>query len=729
MIKKLLILCAVAMPMFVSCYDDTFVWNELREHEVRISRLETLSLEMNANIVSLQAILEVLQRNEYLTNIVAVEENGVVVGYMLTFTGGQTVTIYHGKDGQDEYVPSTGIEKDTDGVYYWVLDGEWMLDDDGNKIPATGRDGKDAITPEFRIVDGYWYISYDGGETWKELGQATGDRGPQGNPGVGGDSMFTDLDYSSSDDYVILYLNNGMQIKIPTWSAFEALKEQCQQANANIEALQKIIEALQDNVYVTSVTPVYDGMTEVGYIINFSDGTKVTIFHGEDGKDGQDGEDGFVGSDGHTPVIGVAKAEDGEYYWTLDGEWLRDDMGNKIPTTGKSGSGGSDGTPGESGKDGITPQLEIRDGYWWVSYDNGETWKKLGQATGDKGEQGEQGKPGVGGDSMFSDVDYSSSEDYVIFYLGNGEEIKVPTWSAFEALSEQCEMANKNIEALQKIIQEMEDCNSVTGVEPLYDGFEEIGYVITFSNGDKVKIYHGKDGTDGNVPEISAAKWDDGKYYWTLDGEWMLDANGKKIPAAGKDGDEAAVDLKLEIRDGHWFVSYDGGDTWDDLGLAQGPQGDPGVGGDSMFTDVDYTNNSEYVVLTLNNGQEILVPKYKDCAISMELLKVTGNTAEFEGTINRKSLDLKVTVYYATYANISVYKHVGSKSMTEFPRDKFNLRVQGLTENTQYYYFIEVVYNGTKTFSKVESFVTNKDKDSYIGWDEEDEDNKIEGNV
>ena len=544
MIKKLLILCAVAMPMFVSCYDDTFVWNELREHEVRISRLETLSLEMNANIVSLQAILEVLQRNEYLTNIVAVEENGVVVGYMLTFTGGQTVTIYHGKDGQDEYVPSTGIEKDTDGVYYWVLDGEWMLDDDGNKIPATGRDGEDAITPEFRIVDGYWYISYDGGETWKELGQATGDRGPQGNPGVGGDSMFTDLDYSSSDDYVILYLNNGMQIQIPTWSAFEALKEECEKANKNIEALQKIVDALNENDYVTDVTPIYEGATEIGYIITFSKSGKVTIYHGKDGQDGKDGMDGTDGKDGYTPQIGVRQDVDGVYYWTLNGDWLLDDNGNKVAASGKAGDdddSGNDGAQGTPGKDGVTPQLKIEDGYWYVSYNNGDTWEQLGKATGDKG--------------------------------------------------------------------------------------------------------------------------------------------------------------------------------------------DAGLGSDSMFMDIDYTSSPDYVIFILNNGHELKVPKYKDCAISMKLLKVTGNTAEFEGAINRKSLDLKVTVYYATYANISVYKHVGSKSMTEFPSDNFNLRVQGLTENTQYYYFIEVVYNGTKTFSKVESFVTNKDKDSYIGWDEEDEDNKIEGNV
>ncbi len=39
------------------------------------------------------------------------------------------------------------------------------------------------------------------------------------------------------------------------------------------------------------------------------------------------------------------------------------------------------------------------DGYWYISYDNGQTWNKLGPATGD---------PGEDGDSMFSDIDVFS---------------------------------------------------------------------------------------------------------------------------------------------------------------------------------------------------------------------------------------------------------------------------------------------------------------------------------
>ena len=38
--------------------------------------------------------------------------------------------------------------KDTDGIYYWTIDGEWLLDSKGNKIQANGYNG---ITPRLKI--------------------------------------------------------------------------------------------------------------------------------------------------------------------------------------------------------------------------------------------------------------------------------------------------------------------------------------------------------------------------------------------------------------------------------------------------------------------------------------------------------------------------------------------------------------------------------------------------
>ena len=723
MIKKLLTFFAV-LAMCFSCYDDSKIWDTLTDHEIRISALEKLCKEMNANISSLQGMVQSLQQNEYITKVIAVVENGKEVGYSFTFSSGKTVTVYHGKDGKDGaagadgvagtdgkdgaagkdgYTPIIGVAQEN-GVYYWTIDGDWLLDDKGHKIPTTGSDGADGssgsdgsngvngVTPQLKIVDGNWYVSYDNGVNWDYVGQATGD---QGSPGVGGDSMFANIDFGSSPDYVILYLNNGVLLKIPTWLAFETLLQQCEKMNTNIAALQTMVAALESNDYVTGVTPLYEGVVEIGYKINFSKSGSVTIYHGKDGKDGADGKDGQDGAngingtngtdgkDGVTPVIGVAQ-ENGVYYWTVNGSWLLDASGNKVPTTGNdgapgqdgaNGSNGANGTNGTDGKDGITPQLKIENGKWFVSYDNGASWTELGQATGDQGPQGEigatgpqgpQGSPGVGGDSMFSDVDYSNSE-YVIFSLGNGIQLKLPTWSAFETLKQQVAQANANIVALQTIVNALESNDYVTGVTTLYEGVNEIGYKISFSKSGSVTIYHGKDGKDGadgkdgqdgangingtngtdgkdGVTPVIGVAQENGVYYWTVNGSWLLDASGNKVPTTGNDGapgqdgangsngangtngtdGKDGITPQLKIENGKWFVSYDNGASWTELGQAtgdqgpqgeigatgpQGPQGSPGVGGDSMFSDVDYSN-SEYVTFTLGNGTEIKVPTW-----------------------------------------------------------------------------------------------------------------------
>lgn len=177
------------------------------------------------------------------------------------------------------------------------------------------------------------------------------------------------------------------------------LESLCSQMNTNISALQTIVTALQDNDYVTSIVPVTQEGETIGYTINFSKSGAVTIYHGTDGKDGKDGENGTNGKDGHTPVIGIRQDADGHFYWTLDGEWMLDDNGNKIRANGIDGADGNDG---------ITPQLKIEDGYWHISYDNGSTWEQLGKATGDDGSCTQDGN------RIFSKVTYDDEYVYLV---------------------------------------------------------------------------------------------------------------------------------------------------------------------------------------------------------------------------------------------------------------------------------------------------------------------------
>ena len=211
--KKLFILLSVVMLSLASCsdYDDVALWNKSQDIDTRLTTLEELCEQLNTNISSLQTIVTALQYNDYVTGVTPVMQGGKEVGYTITFSKGNPITIYHGKDGQngedgtngnDGATPSIGVKQDTDGIYYWTLNGEWLTDDHGDKIKAegvdgnNGTDGDDGVTPKFKIENEYWYISYNNGESWEQLGKATGS--------TGGDSMFTDIDYKTNTDYVIL---------------------------------------------------------------------------------------------------------------------------------------------------------------------------------------------------------------------------------------------------------------------------------------------------------------------------------------------------------------------------------------------------------------------------------------------------------------------------------------------------------------------------------------------
>ena len=401
--KKLLAFAALfAVVALTSCkYDDDDLWNSVHGLENRVAKLEELCKQMNTNISSLQTIVTALQNNDYVTGATPLMKDGKEIGYTITFSKSNPITIYHGKDGQDGEdgtTPTIGVKQDADGVYYWTLNGEYIVVD-GEKIQAEGKNGTNGIngtTPQFKIENDYWFISYDNGTNWTQLGKATGEDGKDGEDGVGGDSMFSGVDYKTSTDYVIFTLADGTQIKLPTWSAFEALQRLCNETNTNLSALQTIVTALQNNDYITSVDPLTENGKVVGYTIKFAKSNPIVIYNGKDGADGVDG---------NTPVIGVKKDTDDIYYWTLDGEFIVVD-GQKIKAQGTDGNNGTDGS------DGVTPKLEIREGYWWISYDNGTNWTQLGKATGEDGKDADS-------------IKITQDENNVYFELADGTVITI----------------------------------------------------------------------------------------------------------------------------------------------------------------------------------------------------------------------------------------------------------------------------------------------------------------
>ena len=212
--KRIHIWFTLIIALAAGCqkFDYEAILEQLRDHESRIQKLETLCNQLNSNIEAVQTIIQAQNSRDYVTDIVKIMENGVEVGYSITFAQSGTVTIYHGSDGADGAAPKIGIRKASDGEYYWTSDDEWMTDDQGEKIPASVPNDPDGkyITPSFRIAEGIWYISYDGGNTWQELEDISKDE--EEGDGEGG-QFFTDVTYD--DKYIYLTLSDGTLISIP----------------------------------------------------------------------------------------------------------------------------------------------------------------------------------------------------------------------------------------------------------------------------------------------------------------------------------------------------------------------------------------------------------------------------------------------------------------------------------------------------------------------------------
>lgn len=238
--KTRLFIITLLTTVITGCqkFDDSHLWDSINNLNNRVERLETMCDKMNANISSLQVIVQALQTNDAIKSVTSLP-NGE--GYTINFVSGKSIDIYNGKngidgadgtdgkDGRDGATPVISVRQDTNGAYYWTVDGKWLIVD-GNKVKAVGADGKDGadgldgengsdgtdgkdgITPQFKIEEGYWYISYDNKLSWEKLGKATGDNGLNG---IDGESIFKGV--SIENGYVCFILNDAESttIKLP----------------------------------------------------------------------------------------------------------------------------------------------------------------------------------------------------------------------------------------------------------------------------------------------------------------------------------------------------------------------------------------------------------------------------------------------------------------------------------------------------------------------------------
>ena len=209
--KKRILLLALLLCSLLGCkYDDGPILDKVNDLEGRVSRLEVACGKLNQDLVALQKVVTLLQSNDYVTSVTPLMEQGQQVGYTLTFAKGGPVSIRDGKNGlngkdgtngtngKDGHTPALGVKADSDGIYYWTVDGEWLLTADGQKIKAEGN------TPQLKIENEYWYVSTDSGINWHKMGRAVS---PEYN------SLIKDV--KVEDDRILLTFVSGEEIAAP----------------------------------------------------------------------------------------------------------------------------------------------------------------------------------------------------------------------------------------------------------------------------------------------------------------------------------------------------------------------------------------------------------------------------------------------------------------------------------------------------------------------------------
>lgn len=232
---------------------------------------------------------------------------------------------------------------------YWAFimgnSGKGEKGDPGD-IGPTGPSGENGITPQLKIENGRWMLSMNEGQTWEDIGQATGNPGQNGTDGVGvvpGGTTGQALVKKSNADYDTEWKTISGGGEIPNFDAEVVNVSSTTQANANV--------VLERDIFKFSF-----GLPKG------ADGKD-----GKDGKDGTNGTDGTNGEDGKTSYLHIKYSNDGGTTFTSNngedlGAWIGvyvdfnindSDDPSDYKWTKIKGEPGVTGDPGPAGKDGV----------------------------------------------------------------------------------------------------------------------------------------------------------------------------------------------------------------------------------------------------------------------------------------------------------------------------------------------------------------------------------------
>ena len=159
--------------------------------------------------------------------------------------------------------------------------------------------------------------------------------------------------------------------------------------------------------------------------------------------------------------------------------------------------------------------------------------------------------------------------------------------------------------------------------------FDGTNYTLTLSNGETLTLTQGVVGA--NYPSI------------TIDeesGNWIIAGKDSGVKAEAEDGKDAPYTPQFKIENENWWVSYDGKNTWENLGVvATGTPSDK----KSPITDVD-TTDPNFIKITLEGEQKPrVIPVIRDLVCEITEPELADGEMWYIGS-NGATLKVKVNI-------------------------------------------------------------------------------------
>lgn len=360
----------------------------------------------------------------------------------------------------------------------------------------------------------------------------------------------------------------------------------CNKLNSDLKTLQDLVEVIDSQDMITGITEIRSGTDITGYRINFVKHEPVTITNGKNGL---------------IPIVTSREnPDDGNYYWSVqygdqDWQWLTTPDGSLMLAIG------------------VLPQVAVRNGYFCVTTD-GRNWTQLGKADG------------ANGDQMFHSV--SRYADYVIIRLTTGEELKIPTYSAYLQLKEELKVVNDNAAAQKELVDAArERLLWISSIQPILSGSDTTGLTVTLSNGRSLSIH---DWTSSLSPAIFVKKHTDGHLYWAYSinnsgDKWVLSPDGQKIPAESEQAEVPQVSVTRDA-DGqyYWTVTTGGGSEF--LRTLVDKEWQPRAVDSVTRVFSAVKNYTDSLVILLKDSTKFVLPKEYTVSFADTLGHAIGNT-------------------------------------------------------------------------------------------------------